>query len=288
MCGNRLAQVMLIAFSVLQSGVLTAGEGKRGAIAGRVMEEGNGRPLPWTRVTAVQTGMSALTDLDGYYLIEDVPSGTYDVRASHPQCEPLTVSQVSVGHEQTALVNFKLMGRLEASLAHLDSIDFGPDSLADSLSCPIDLRLWAAKDTFDWGERIDLWCEMQNTWDWPVIVLRRQEGSECESRTPYYRLYVVSSSGDTIRPRGVGCPSYWNPLWKLLVLLRSGQSLDPYGGRIPVERSYGALWEPGRYRISLRFKCNSKGVKRVSRKVLNNIVNCDITTEPVEITVLGE
>ena len=50
--------------------------GTTGKITGRVVDAQTGEPLPFVQVILEGTGLGAVTDVEGYYVILNVPPGT--------------------------------------------------------------------------------------------------------------------------------------------------------------------------------------------------------------------
>jgi TonB-dependent receptor len=68
-----------------------------GRVGGRVVDAATGRPIAGARVAVlVQPARSALTGVDGTYVIRNVPNGTYSVAASHIGHSTKTVTGVNV------------------------------------------------------------------------------------------------------------------------------------------------------------------------------------------------
>jgi outer membrane receptor protein involved in Fe transport len=74
--------------------------GTTGTIAGMVVDT-YGEPVAEVTVTVVGTTLSATTDAEGQYAILGIPSGTYEVKASHPDYSGVTVSAVIVSADRT-------------------------------------------------------------------------------------------------------------------------------------------------------------------------------------------
>ncbi|MCU0607384.1 MAG: TonB-dependent receptor [Candidatus Edwardsbacteria bacterium] len=68
--------------------------GTTGKIAGTVREDGTNEPLPGAVVTILGTTLGANTDLDGRYMIINVPVGTYSVQAKMMGFETVTFTNV--------------------------------------------------------------------------------------------------------------------------------------------------------------------------------------------------
>ncbi len=52
-------------------------------IKGKVRDAQTKDPLPYTNVLLLNTGLGSSTDLEGNYIIRNVPAGTYIIRASY-------------------------------------------------------------------------------------------------------------------------------------------------------------------------------------------------------------
>lgn len=100
--------LLLVSFFLqllLSSGLYANSTGK---IAGRVVEEGTGEPLPGVNVVIVGTQKGAVTDVDGYYTILNVSPDTYELRASFLGFQSKVVQNVRVTIGQTTTIDFTL------------------------------------------------------------------------------------------------------------------------------------------------------------------------------------
>lgn len=86
--------------------------GTTGKIAGTVREDGTNEPLPGAVVTILGTTLGANTDLDGRYMIINVPVGTYSVQAKMMGFETVTFTNVKSIMDLTTTINFKLRTRV--------------------------------------------------------------------------------------------------------------------------------------------------------------------------------
>lgn len=79
------------------------------SIQGSVKDAQTGDPLPGTNIIIVGTGMGAASDINGNYFIDNVPPGTYKLRATYIGYEPeeVTIKLTSGMHLEQ---NFKLKG----------------------------------------------------------------------------------------------------------------------------------------------------------------------------------
>ncbi len=82
--------------------------GTTGKIAGRVVDQTTGDPLPFVNIIIVGTTLGAASDIDGYYSIINVPPGSYTVRASAIGYNSVTVENVRVSIDLTTQQDFQL------------------------------------------------------------------------------------------------------------------------------------------------------------------------------------
>ena len=101
----RVAAVSLLAVLLLSTSAAYAATGR---IAGTVTDAADGKPLFLASVQVVGSSMGAYAKDGGKYAIENVPEGTYTVRASLMGYEATTRENVTVVAGQTAEVSFQL------------------------------------------------------------------------------------------------------------------------------------------------------------------------------------
>ncbi len=90
---------------VLVPGFLLAQSGK---IRGTVVDMKTKEPLVGANITVEGTNMGASTDVDGAFLIINVPAGTYQLKASYVGYKAITVTNVRVNLDLTSEVKFDL------------------------------------------------------------------------------------------------------------------------------------------------------------------------------------
>ncbi|MFQ6092631.1 MAG: carboxypeptidase regulatory-like domain-containing protein, partial [bacterium] len=88
--------------------------GTTGKIAGRIVDEKSGEPLPLTNIILEGTAMGAASDMEGYYVILNVPPGAYSLRASMIGYQVTRVENVRVSIDLTTTVDFRLKSRVVA------------------------------------------------------------------------------------------------------------------------------------------------------------------------------
>ena len=95
-----------------------------GNLDGYVTDSTDGSAIKEATVTVVGTTKSATTDSSGYYLIEEIPEGTYDVTAEASGYESQTQS-VKITADTTTRLDFSLDPAPSPSgTMHIESIDF--------------------------------------------------------------------------------------------------------------------------------------------------------------------
>ncbi len=82
--------------------------GTTGKITGRVIDSETGDPLPGANILVEGTTMGAASDLDGRYVILNVPPGTYTLRAQMIGFTPSRVEGVKVSIDLTTTIDFNL------------------------------------------------------------------------------------------------------------------------------------------------------------------------------------
>ncbi|HIA94222.1 MAG TPA: hypothetical protein EYO16_02995, partial [Candidatus Marinimicrobia bacterium] len=81
--------------------------GTDGTIRGKVTDE-EGVPLPGANVILPELSIGAATDIDGNYLILNIPVGEYDVVVTMMGYAKFTKKEIQVMMDQTVWLNFKL------------------------------------------------------------------------------------------------------------------------------------------------------------------------------------
>ncbi len=92
--------LLLVAVSVMA--------GTSGKIAGTVRDAQNGAPLTGVNVFVEGTLMGAATDINGYFIILNVPVGKYQVKATMMGYAPMTLRDVTVSIDLTTKLEFAL------------------------------------------------------------------------------------------------------------------------------------------------------------------------------------
>jgi len=82
--------------------------GTTGKIKGKVSDRESGEPLAGANVQIVGTTMGAAADLNGEFVILNVPAGLFAVKASFIGYQDVTIENIRVNADLTREVNFKL------------------------------------------------------------------------------------------------------------------------------------------------------------------------------------
>ncbi|MDH4071069.1 MAG: carboxypeptidase-like regulatory domain-containing protein, partial [Ignavibacteria bacterium] len=99
---NHLLILMLLVFP---TGLLA---GTTGKLAGRVTDEATGEALVGATVIIDGTSLGAAADIEGYYVILNIPPGDYSVSSMSVGYIRRTVESIRVQVDLTTTVNFKL------------------------------------------------------------------------------------------------------------------------------------------------------------------------------------
>lgn len=79
-----------------------------GTLAGRILDQRSGEPLPGANVQILGTLRGASADAQGLFKIENVPPGTFSVRASMIGYKSFTADNVQIRPNRTKVVSMKL------------------------------------------------------------------------------------------------------------------------------------------------------------------------------------
>ncbi|RQW08347.1 TonB-dependent receptor [candidate division KSB1 bacterium] len=108
---NILALIVLVScFIGLSSTAIYAGI--TGKIAGKVTDAENNEPLPGANVLIEGTRMGAATNLEGEFIIINVPPGSYMIKVSMMGYKVQNIQDVSVSIDLTTPVNVKLQSSI--------------------------------------------------------------------------------------------------------------------------------------------------------------------------------
>ena len=92
--------------ATIASNILHAGT--TGKIAGKVIDKGTGEPIPFVNVLVEGTNFGAATDIEGEYVILNLPPGKYNVKAQAIGYQAQVVQNIQVSIDLTSTVDFSL------------------------------------------------------------------------------------------------------------------------------------------------------------------------------------
>ena len=95
--------LLFLSLSILPFAVYAQSTGK---IAGQVIDQATGEPLPGVNITVDNTLLGANTDFDGYFVILNVPVGVYTIRASF------------IGFQEVAMENIRVSAGITTDLSY--------------------------------------------------------------------------------------------------------------------------------------------------------------------------
>ncbi len=82
--------------------------GTSGKIAGRITDAQSGEPLPFVNIIVEGTTLGAASNLNGHYIILNIPPGTYSVTAQMMGYQEVKVTNAKVAVDFTTTLNFAL------------------------------------------------------------------------------------------------------------------------------------------------------------------------------------
>lgn len=100
--------ISLLSTALLLLGFSNKIQAQNGRVTGRVYDQINNEPLSFATVQIVELSIGTVADLDGNYKIENIPQGTYTVRASFTGYEPITLSEILVTSARVVTLDFAM------------------------------------------------------------------------------------------------------------------------------------------------------------------------------------
>ncbi|OQY70559.1 MAG: hypothetical protein B6D45_11035, partial [Ignavibacteriales bacterium UTCHB3] len=100
-----LLYALILSFLLLPTSLMA----QTGKIAGRVIDSQTKETLPFANVILLGTNLGAATNLDGDYVIINVPPGTYKIRASMTGYNNYTVENIQVASGLTTTLDFAIV-----------------------------------------------------------------------------------------------------------------------------------------------------------------------------------
>lgn len=109
---------------------------QNGSIRGRIYNSINNEPLPFANVGLQGTTMGTNSDIEGNFIIEDIPPGLYNVAASYLGYDPKIVYEVKVDGNRATVVDFAL----DESNQKLEEIVIETKAFEKKEEAPVSMR----------------------------------------------------------------------------------------------------------------------------------------------------
>ncbi|MBL4623714.1 MAG: TonB-dependent receptor [Flavobacteriales bacterium] len=101
-------KIYWVFIAVLTASNMALAQNTTGAIKGKVLEEASLHPLPFVNVYLVEAEMGTTTDIDGQFIIENIPPGNYSLSCSFVGYETKVIRDIQVVISKTAYYEVKL------------------------------------------------------------------------------------------------------------------------------------------------------------------------------------
>lgn len=99
--------LLLISFLIYSAGSFIWG-GTTGKLSGKVVDAETKEPMPFVNIILMGTNFGAASDLDGNYVMLNLPPGKYTVRAQAIGYQPVEYENVSISIDLTTNLDFEL------------------------------------------------------------------------------------------------------------------------------------------------------------------------------------
>lgn len=115
---SRFGRYLLAVCAVVVSASGLLAQASTGKVEGSVADP-NGQPVTGAQIAVLGTAYSATTDQHGYWFINNVPAGTYELQAQYIGFQPSRVTNVRVLGGQTITVDFTLSTAVELGVINV-------------------------------------------------------------------------------------------------------------------------------------------------------------------------
>ena len=82
--------------------------GTTGKLTGKATDAKTNEALPFVNITITGTSLGAATDIDGNYIILNIPPGKYNVKAQSVGYQPVIMENISISIDLTTKLDFSL------------------------------------------------------------------------------------------------------------------------------------------------------------------------------------
>ncbi|MCK4446233.1 MAG: carboxypeptidase regulatory-like domain-containing protein, partial [Candidatus Marinimicrobia bacterium] len=103
-----MRKILVTTFCLFLFSVIFVFAGTTGKISGRVVDSSTGEPLVGVNIVVEGTTMGAATDIDGYFVILNIPPGLYDITASMIGYASYAIRNARVEIDLTTTLDFRM------------------------------------------------------------------------------------------------------------------------------------------------------------------------------------
>lgn len=109
---------------------------QKGVIKGRVFDELTNEPIPFANVAIQNSAMGGVSDIDGFYSIQNLEPGLYNIQTSYVGFEPKTIFEVQVFAQRPTNLNIGLT----ATSTKLETVEITGEVFERNIESPISLQ----------------------------------------------------------------------------------------------------------------------------------------------------
>jgi len=106
-------RIVVTLFSLVLFASVTIFGGTTGKIKGKIIDQQTGEPLIGATVVVRGTSLGAAADVNGEFIILNVPAGSYELEGKFLGYQPTTISNVRVSSDLTTELNFAMVALTE-------------------------------------------------------------------------------------------------------------------------------------------------------------------------------
>jgi hypothetical protein len=123
-----------LTFYIVLGLVFNKGFAQTGVIKGKVLDAENREPIPFANIILQGTSYGAISNMEGKFIIENIPPGTYNIIASFVGYEKQIIYEANIISARTIVLNFEMksmssqLSELEISVSRFDKTDESPIS----------------------------------------------------------------------------------------------------------------------------------------------------------------
>ncbi|MBK5284940.1 MAG: TonB-dependent receptor [Bacteroidia bacterium] len=116
--------------------------GQSGICKGKIIDRVSNEALPFAVVVIEGTALGAVADIEGFFVINNLEPGTYNVKANLLGYKPLTIFDVRVNNSRAAVIRFEL----EKSSSQLNEAVITAEVISKTEESPVSLRTIGATE----------------------------------------------------------------------------------------------------------------------------------------------